>query len=93
MARRSNRGPPRAPRRLTATRRSGRHACCRTHSNGCLPSDVMLGGSNMIGGNVATHPGWRAILFGPIVAVSVSENKFGGSVVVVDRPETAGSSE
>jgi len=33
------------------------------------------------------------ILFGPIVAVSVSENKFGGSVVVVDRPETAGSSE
>jgi hypothetical protein len=35
----------------------------------------------------------QPVLFGLIVAVSVSENKFGGSVVVVDQPETAGSSE
>ena len=41
----------------------------------------------------AAPPGRPSTLFGPIVAVSVSENKFGGSVVVVDRPETAGSNE
>jgi len=41
----------------------------------------------------STLPWPLPILFGPIVAVSVSENKFGGLVVVVDRPETAGSNE
>jgi hypothetical protein len=51
------------------------------------------GRSNEVAANEKAPPDQGAILFGPIVAVSVSENKFGGSMVAVDRPETAGSSE
>ena len=47
----------------------------------------------MVRQSPAAHLVRPSILFGPIVAVSVGENKFGGSVVVVDRPETAGSDE